>query len=459
MNRNVVLLVLDTVRKDVFDERASGIRERSTLSFERAYAPSSWTVPSHASMFTGRLPHQHGVHAHNPDYRALSREDTFLSDLPHRHVGASANSFLSERFSFDAWFDDFAHLHGMEDLLPGGIDTAEFIQEYDGPAISRHLAYLGEALRESSLTPSLANAMYLKMNNATLGRPVPRLGDYGARATLRAGRRLATREEPFFLFINLVDAHAPHERLRSYDTSVSLSWTSRKHSVWEVNNRGLEQFPQYLDRFSELYGCAVEYLDRRVCHFLDRLREATAEDTTVIVTADHGEELGRESERTLGHKIPSAAITHVPLEVINPPKALEMGTLQEVVSLLDIDVLVSGIVNGERISLERKIAPTERLGDVHPPEQRREFWNRGIRVAYTDCDSYEWDTTGARHRYRVERSTEHRIDDEAKIPSSVSDEYVTDLETARREATSGGGRLADAVDDRTRDRLEDLGYM
>ena len=458
MTWNVVLLVLDTVRKDVFDERATGIRSRSAVSFERAYAPSSWTVPSHASMFTGELPHEHGIHAHDPTFD-VPREATFLSALPHRPVAASANSFLSERFGFDDWFDSFSHLHGNEELLPGGIDTAGFMESADTTGIGRYLAYLREAATQSALVPSLANAAYLKLNNATLGRPVPRIGDYGARATLRAGRRNATREEPFFLFVNLVDAHAPHEVLRAYDTDVPRSWTSREHDVWEVNLEGPSGFPTYLDRFADLYGCAVEYLDHRVCRFVDRVQAATDAETTVIVTADHGEELGRDTERTLGHKIPSAAITHVPLEVINPPPSWEPGRVTELVSLLDVERMVRGIVDGDRPSLARDIAPTERLGDTSPPDTRREFWNRGIRVAYTSGESYEWDTLGASNRYEVERSVERLAEEGATLPTAATDAYAVDLDTAKRNATAEKKRLADTVDDGTRDRLEDLGYM
>jgi len=409
-------------------------------------------------MFTGQLPHEHGVHAHNPMYD-VPIDETFLADLPHRRVAASANSFLSERFGFDSWFDSFSHLHGNEELLPGGIDTANFMTSLDATGLGRYIAYLREATSQSALVPSLANAVYLKLNNATLDRPLPRIGDYGARATLQAGRRTAITEEPFFLFVNLVDAHAPHEVLRSYDTDVPRSWTSREHDVWEVNLSGPRQFPTYLERFEELYGCAVEYLDRRVCQFIDRLQAETGGDTTVIVTADHGEELGRETERTLGHKIPSAAITHVPLEIINPPSSWEGRKVKNVVSLLDLDQIISGIRNGIKPSITRDIAPTERLGDTSPPAEQREFWNRGIRVVYADEASYEWDTTDARNRYMIERSTERLVEEDITIPTVANDAYTVDLETAKHDAVANDSQLNKTVDDRTRERLEDLGYM
>jgi len=148
--RNVVLLVLDTVRKDVFDERASRLRKRPGVSFERAYAPSSWTVPSHASMFTGKLAHEHGVHAHDIDYTKIDLKDTFLDALEHQTIGVSTNSFLSPQFGFDRLFDEFTSLQGNEELLPGGIDSAEFMDTTDAAGIARYLAYLKAAAAKSA---------------------------------------------------------------------------------------------------------------------------------------------------------------------------------------------------------------------------------------------------------------------------------------------------------------------
>ena len=457
--RNVVLLVLDTVRKDVFDERASRVRDRSTVSFERAYAPSSWTVPSHASMFTGKLPHEHGVHAHDIDYTKLDIEDTFLGALNHQTIGVSANSFLSPQFGFDGLFDEFTSLQGNEELLPGGIDSAEFMDTTNATGIGRYLAYLRKAAAESALTPSLANAFYMKLNNAGLGRPVPRFGDYGARAALNSGYKRASVSSPFFLFVNLVDAHEPHEVLRGYETDVPTNWTSREHDIWEINTTGIEHFPTYLDRFSELYGCAVEYLDGRVDSFVDSIQSKTDRETTVIVTADHGEELGRENERTLGHKIPSAAVSHVPLEVINPPPSWQPGRVNDVVSLLDLGRLVQAVVDDEAPDIARDIAPVERLGDTHPPTEQTAFWNRGIRSTFGADEAYEWDTEGTRNHYDIGKSTEQLVDNDTTIPDLSLAQYSVDLDTAKSEAAALGEPLGDDVDGRRQKRLEDLGYM
>jgi predicted AlkP superfamily pyrophosphatase or phosphodiesterase len=87
MPRNVILLVLDTVRKDYFDEYASQIQSLSDVSFSQCRTASSCSVPSHASILTGELPHEHGQHSTNVDYtQILQRTRFFLNYQTIQHT-------------------------------------------------------------------------------------------------------------------------------------------------------------------------------------------------------------------------------------------------------------------------------------------------------------------------------------------------------------------------------------
>jgi hypothetical protein len=133
--------------------------------------------------------------------------------------------------------------------------------------------------------------------------------------------------------------------------------------------------------------------------------------------------------------------------------------MTELVSLLDLDQIISGILDDNEPTITREIAPAERLGDTSPPKEQKSFWNRGIRVAYTDNVSYEWDTVGARNRHAVKRSVERLVEEEINIPTIATDAYTVDLETAKRDAAAGKAQLHETVDNRTRKRLADLGYI
>ena len=67
MTRNVVLVCLDTVRKDYFDEYATRLQKLCDVSFEQCRAASSCSVRSHASFMTGELPYRHGIDSYNSD--------------------------------------------------------------------------------------------------------------------------------------------------------------------------------------------------------------------------------------------------------------------------------------------------------------------------------------------------------------------------------------------------------
>jgi hypothetical protein len=62
MIRSVALLCLDTVRKDYYDECSTRLRSRAETTLERCYAASGWSMPSHANIFAGELPYEHGIH-------------------------------------------------------------------------------------------------------------------------------------------------------------------------------------------------------------------------------------------------------------------------------------------------------------------------------------------------------------------------------------------------------------
>ncbi|MDY6873789.1 MAG: sulfatase-like hydrolase/transferase [Chloroflexota bacterium] len=67
--KNVILIVLDTHRFDRIGAYGYGRPTTPNLDdfageslfFERAVAPGQWTIPSHASLFSGEVPAVHGT--------------------------------------------------------------------------------------------------------------------------------------------------------------------------------------------------------------------------------------------------------------------------------------------------------------------------------------------------------------------------------------------------------------
>ncbi len=72
---NVILISIDTLRADRLSiyghqrptsPHIDAWARRSAVVFERAVAPSPWTLPSHVSTFSGLDAHRHGVNGFDP---------------------------------------------------------------------------------------------------------------------------------------------------------------------------------------------------------------------------------------------------------------------------------------------------------------------------------------------------------------------------------------------------------
>ena len=124
MRRNVVVLCLDSVRADTFAARATRLADLADVTLAGCRAASGWIVPSHASMLTGRLAHDHGAHALSPRYDAIDRAGTLTGDLDGHALGVSATPNAGTATGFDALFDEF---HDARRTRPfqRGIDVAE----------------------------------------------------------------------------------------------------------------------------------------------------------------------------------------------------------------------------------------------------------------------------------------------------------------------------------------------
>ena len=183
---NVVLISVDTLRADALGSYGGPVRtpaidalaERGVL-FERAYAPAALTAPSHATLFTGREPLDHGITRNGV---SLQGEIETLAEQ-FRAAGYSSGGFVSSfvldpRFGWDQGFEVF---------------DASFPK--DGATVSKELAQPG---------------MFFNMHSFEGF-------DRRADATVDAALAwLATAEEPYFLFVHLFDPHDPYVPPKGY---------------------------------------------------------------------------------------------------------------------------------------------------------------------------------------------------------------------------------------------------
>jgi arylsulfatase A-like enzyme len=265
---NVILLVLDTVRRDHLScygyERDTspvlGALASEGLLFESALAPAPWTLPSHASMFTGLPPARHLAHHEHPilDESSVTLAER-LAEIGYETAGFCNNPWLTDRTGMTQGFQIFVEPWRTQ-VSKGKFNLNIFVDP------DKH-----------------------------------GFQDAGAGATLAEIRAWADARDasrPFFLFVNLIEAHSaydPPPGFRNKFTSVRLS--RRDAQAINLNFTSLAHAGRLSRRLlqtaRDLYDGEIAYLDAWLDRFLSFLRERDLLDSSLlIVTSDHGEGFG-----------------------------------------------------------------------------------------------------------------------------------------------------------------------
>lgn len=285
MGPNVVLIVLDSARADALEPYGAapgrspviGQLAAAGTAMRDVFATASWTVPSHGSMFTGLLPRAAGLqgapgmklHDLPPVLRA--QRDRLLPSVMARagyRTGAvSTNLWLSEASGFSTGFDDFVSIVSERQAkihTKSRRERARWLMEAARAKVDDGAAEAGRVLREW-------------IDN---GDP----------------------DQPFFCFVNLVECHSPYLPPKPYNQlgpigRVRAALEARRHltlaAIWQVSAGEAEVPPEALERMRRLYEGAISYVDRWVGELLEALGEKhLLDETVVIVTSDHGENLG-----------------------------------------------------------------------------------------------------------------------------------------------------------------------
>ncbi|MGH9431257.1 MAG: sulfatase-like hydrolase/transferase [Terriglobia bacterium] len=295
---NIILIVMDTVRADHLSCYGYGrattpflenLAARGTL-FEDAIAPTSWTLPALASIFTGLLPHQHGADWGLPMSRRPWTLARVLRGMGYETAGFSANPF----FGLGGW--------GLND----GFD--EYID--DSYSIRHNLAvtFAGQTIWQFLYRRLIRYNQFSHRDAQDVNRDVLRW--YRGRS-----------DRPYFLFINYMDTHRPYLPPAGYE-----------HRFGRIPKRLLARISGPLDRgrpaapFSaqenqdmiDGYDNSLAYLDARMGRLIQTLAKLpSGENTFVIVTADHGEGFGEHGTYDHGFNL-YREVLHVPLIVAGP---------------------------------------------------------------------------------------------------------------------------------------------
>ena len=331
MAPNVLCVVLDTARADAFEpygapagaSPAVADLARRGKALPHAYSTASWTLPAHASMFTGLMPRALGLtqppeetpQSARPRLEAV--RDRMLPEVlragGYETRAVSANLWVSPHCGFDIGFERFHYIEPRHQMA---------MQVAGKSGARQRLGWALEGLRSHN--------------------------DDGASRALGVLQEWAQekRERPFFWFVNLVECHSPYLPPRPWNDlgaidRIRAGQDAREHQSfygvcktcggrWEIPDSSLQ-------RMRHLYARSVAYADDWVGRLLESLdRHRLLDETLVLVTSDHGENLGE--SRLFGHAFSlDERLIHVPFVAAGPgspddSKAFSLGDLPHMVA-------------------------------------------------------------------------------------------------------------------------------
>lgn len=371
---NVIIVVLDTVRArqlGLYDRDRDPMPNltrfgRDATVFERAYTNAPWTMPAHATLFTGMLPSEHGCHGGSLGF-TTSQESLAegFSNRGYRTVGVSNNVWISDHFGFDTGFDEF---YKEWQLFRQSREIGHTVKE----TVDSDSTLVGELIRGNPFVNAV-NGLY--------GKFVYRRTDFGgARTTRHVASLLDDTARPFFLFVNYMEGHAPfleHEQSARYlpeDIDDVDGYTELSGSSFDYHTGRRDVDDSAFDVVEALYDGELAYLDGQLKRLFETLRDQEVlSQSIVVIVGDHGENVG--DHGLMAHRFSvHDTLLHVPL-VVRHPDFGRGELVEEPVDFLDLHRWLSNVptdaTNPTTVPSDEPIV-AEYLSTEYTPEARDE---------------------------------------------------------------------------------------
>jgi len=388
----VLWIVWDTVRADHLglygyehDTTPHLVKwARDARVFENARSTAAYTLPSHASMFTGLLPSEHCTHnGHQILDEAYPTLAELLSGSGYETYLYSANPHVSELGNFDQGFDVVEH-PWSERFETRAIEIVE------AKLVDDRTTELGDRLKavaegRRKLTP---------WNIKTAG-------ELAEEATVSW---LEQRESgrPFFVFLNYMEAHRPHIPARPYREKFMTPEDVEQSYLVDRSWRRMWQYVFGLADYSEqeialtrsTYDATIRELDDLFASLLDALDAGGfLENTVIVLTSDHGEHLGE--HHLMDHQYSLyEEVLRIPLVIKYPPK-VQAGRDPRPVMNFDLFPTLLELTRtqppvGHRSSAISLLAPSERRLRLSEEPASNFIGMRTVRETHPEVDLGPW---------------------------------------------------------------------
>ena len=414
--RNVIVWLVDTVRADKLspwnpDTRVEtpGLARwaRRAVVFDQARTQENWTKPSVATLLTGLLPWQHTALSGEAVLpRSVEMLSETLQDAGFATAGFVCNGYVSRTFGFHQGWDSWRNY-----IKEGRRTAARFVA-------SDVLSWLDE--REPS--------------------------------------------KPFFLYVHTIDPHVPYippdDVLARYDGEPydgPVDFTRDRELLEKIKAGSLRLNARDKRRLEALYDGEITYHDAHFAAVLQGLeRRGLADDTLVVFTADHGEELFDHDSVGHGHSL-FEELLHVPLVMRIP--GTDATRVDEPVGLVDVMPTILDAL-GRPPSAEstgRSVLPLIR--GAHDDAPRASI--AGFLNGWRSIVEGRWKLIQRTHNrwmlFDLRSDPGERHDVAARHPLVVR--YLRGLLGVSMQGDTRHAAEDAEIDDETREQLEALGYV
>jgi len=470
---NVILIVLDTARvSHVYNEEVMpnlNALADDGVRFSNVFTTGPWSLPSHASLFTGQYTSDHRTHAKSPTFDpGVETLATRLQNAGYQTGAYSNNLWVTPGFGFDRGFDTFEV--GWE-LFSDGTDLARILKQNDTiPDVVREFA---SELVSLNGPKTLMNGLY----SVAFWKRF----DSGAWMTNRWAKRwLGGTDDPFFFFLNYREPHLEYDP-PSKDIEAVTPNQSDPPAADDINQDPWAYFTGETDMsdsdfaaLETLYEAELRYLDRRLGELFEYLAETnTLDETMIVVTSDHGENLG--DHGLMDHQYCLYdTLLHVPL-VVHYPDSVSTGVRDELFELRDLYPTILAEAGVDLPDAERHMLAgsgrdtalaeywfplpsmdrlREKYGEL--PENVLEH-DRGLRAIRTGQWKYIQGTDGIDALYDIEDDPNEQTNLAAEHPAVI--ERLSEQVDSRLDPISASDEQSVETDPGLKKRLEDLGYL
>jgi arylsulfatase A-like enzyme len=313
---NLLVVVLDCGRADDFPGGRHGVSNmpfgdrlrRESLWFPYALSPAPWTIPSHASLFTGLYPWEHGAHAKSALklLEGVPRLPSILRGVGYRTMSLSANHLISpdlgfsegfDRAAWAGWWEPYYRTTGSgrppqsrgdgEPAAGGGLHRLKGGFTWQAVKLTSRVVYRYPFVTDSA-------GRFTQRLRAPNGPELPGVSAW-IEPTLDRWLGETPAEQPVFTFVNLLETHEPYYPTAEWRDHLG-EWlrragTRQDHVGWLSGT--WSPTPEQYRELHELSRGMLAAADRRLAAIAEVFQKHGRWDgTTVVVTSDHGQAFG-----------------------------------------------------------------------------------------------------------------------------------------------------------------------